>query len=90
MEPEVGHGEAEVYAGVQASGRRLIKDRGVSYAQAEQDLSVHQSQLRNWVKAFSDDPRLAFPGQGQMKPAQAGSRGSSARRRRNDSRERVT
>src|ERR1022692_262675 len=28
---------------------RLIKDRGVSYAQAEQDLSVHQSQLRSWV-----------------------------------------
>src|ERR1700684_395309 len=25
---------------------RLIKERGVSYAQASQDLSVHQSQLR--------------------------------------------
>ena len=35
---------------------RLIKDRGVSYAQAEQDLDVHQSQLRSWVKAFADDP----------------------------------
>ena len=35
---------------------RLIKDRGVSYAQAEQDLAVHQSQLRSWVKAFADDP----------------------------------
>jgi transposase-like protein len=34
---------------------RLIKDRGVSYAQAEQDLAVHQSQLRSWVKAFADD-----------------------------------
>ena len=43
---------------------RLIKDRGVSYAQAERDLSVHQSQLRNWVKAFADDPTQAFPGQG--------------------------
>ena len=50
---------------------RLIKDRGVSYAQAERDLSVHQSQLRNWVKAFADDPARAFPGQGQMKPEQA-------------------
>ena len=50
---------------------RLIKDRGVSYAQAERDLSVHQSQLRNWVKAFADDPAQAFPGQGQMKPEQA-------------------
>ena len=49
---------------------RLIKERGVSYAQAEQDLDVHQSQLRGWVKRFSDDPQHAFPGQGQMKPEQ--------------------
>jgi transposase-like protein len=45
----------------------LIRDRGVSYAQASHDLSVHQSQLRTWVKALADDPRPAFPGQGQMK-----------------------
>jgi transposase len=50
---------------------RLIRDRGVSYAQAAQDLGVHQSVLRNWVKAFADDPQHAFPGQGQMKPEQA-------------------
>jgi transposase-like protein len=31
---------------------RLTRDRGVSYAQAARDLSVHLSQLRNWVKAF--------------------------------------
>ena len=49
---------------------RLIKERGVSYAQAEQDLDVHQSQLRSWVKRFADDPQHAFPGQGQMKPEQ--------------------
>jgi len=49
---------------------RLIKDRGVSYAQASQDLNVHTSQLRNWVKTFADDPRHAFPGHGQMKPEQ--------------------
>src|SRR2546421_13105783 len=48
---------------------RLIRDRGVSFAQASQDLSVHQSQLRSWVTAFADDPQHAFPGQGQMKPA---------------------
>ena len=42
---------------------RLIKDRGVSYVQAAQDLGVHVlSQLRDWVKKFSDDPlrRAAF------------------------------
>jgi transposase-like protein len=49
---------------------RLIRDRGVSYAQASADLKVHPTQLRNWVKAFGDDPRHAFPGPGQMKPEQ--------------------
>src|SRR3954447_25460946 len=49
---------------------RLIKDRGVSYVQASQDLKVHPTQLRSWVKAFADDPQSAFPGHGQMKPEQ--------------------
>ena len=38
--------------------------------QASRDLGVHTSQLRDWVKKFSDDPQHAFPGQGQMKPVQ--------------------
>jgi transposase len=46
---------------------RLIKERGVSYTQASEDLGVHQSQLRGWVKVFADDPQQAFPGPGQMK-----------------------
>jgi transposase len=49
---------------------RLIKQRGVSYAQASQDLGVHPTQLRNWVKQLADDPQHAFPGHGQMKPEQ--------------------
>ena len=49
---------------------RLIKQRGVSYAQASQDLGVHPTQLRNWVKQLADDPQNAFPGHGQMKPEQ--------------------
>ena len=49
---------------------RLIRDRGVSFVQASQDLSVHELQLRSWVKRFSDDPEHAFPGHGQMKPEQ--------------------
>jgi transposase-like protein len=49
---------------------RLIRDRGVSYARASEDLKVHPTQLRNWVKAFADDPQHPFPGQGQMKPEQ--------------------
>ena len=46
---------------------RLIKARGVSYAQASQDLA---SQLRDWVKKFAEDPDHAFPSHGQMKPEQ--------------------
>ena len=56
---------------------RLIKERGVSYAQASPDLSVHQSQLRSWVKALADDPQHAFPGQGQARAA--GDRAAQAR-----------
>ena len=40
------------------------------YVQTSQDLGVHISQLRDWVKKFADDPQHAFPGQGQMKPEQ--------------------
>src|SRR6516165_2480714 len=49
---------------------RLIRDRGVSVAQASVDLGVHHSQLRDWVKKFAEDPQYAFPGNGQMKPEQ--------------------
>jgi transposase-like protein len=49
---------------------RLIKQRGVSCAQASKDLGVHPTQLRNSVKQLADDPQHAFPGHGQMKPEQ--------------------
>lgn len=49
---------------------RLIKDRGVSVAQAARDLDVHENVLRKWVKELAADPTQAFPGQGQMKPEQ--------------------
>src|ERR1700712_2021755 len=47
---------------------RLIKERGVSYAQAAEDLGVHPTQLRDWVKKLADDPQHSFPGHGEMKP----------------------
>ena len=49
---------------------RLIKERGVSYARASEDLGVHPTQLRDWVKKFAEDPQQAFPGHGQQKPEQ--------------------
>ena len=44
---------------------KLIKERGVSYAQALTDLRVAQSVLRNWVKAFAEDAEHPFPGNGR-------------------------
>ena len=49
---------------------RLVRERGVSVAQAARDLDVHENQLRKWVREFAADPAQAFPGQGQMKPEQ--------------------
>ncbi len=49
---------------------RLVKERGVSVAQAARDLDVHPNVLRLWVKAFAADPQYAFPGRGRMKPEQ--------------------
>ena len=49
---------------------RLIKERGVSVAQAARDLDVHENVLRKWVRELSYDPAEAFRGPGQMKAEQ--------------------
>ena len=49
---------------------KLVRERGVTVAQAARDLDLHQNLLRKWVKDFGADPQHAFPGQGQMKPEQ--------------------
>jgi transposase-like protein len=48
---------------------KLVTERGVTVAQASRDLGVHGTVLRNWVKAFADDPYHAFPGHGQLSPS---------------------
>lgn len=65
----------EVDDGRRRSGRefkfeavRLIKERGVSVAQASQDLDVHENALRKWARDLTADPVQALPGCGQMKP----------------------
>ena len=50
---------------------KLVKERGVSFAQASADLGIQQSVLRYWVKAFAEDPEHSFPGHGKLKPEQA-------------------
>ena len=49
---------------------RLVKERGVSAAQAARDLDVHENVLRKWVRELTTHPQQAFPGNGQMKPEQ--------------------
>jgi len=50
---------------------RLVSERGLGLREAAQDLDIHESVLRRWVKDFQDDPSHAFPGHGQQKPEQA-------------------
>lgn len=49
---------------------KLVRERGVSVAQAARDLDVHENVLLKWVKDYGSDPAQAFPGHGQMKSEQ--------------------
>jgi transposase len=40
-------------------------------AQVARDLGIHQNVLSKWVRQARDDAPPVFPGQGQMKPADA-------------------
>ena len=44
---------------------RLVRDRGVSVAQASRGLDVHENVIRKW------DPAQVFPDPSVMKPEQA-------------------
>jgi transposase len=48
----------------------LVRERGVTIAQAARDLELHPNVLRKWVRDVEADPREAFPGRGRMKPEQ--------------------
>lgn len=39
---------------------KLVKERGVSAAQAARDLDVHENVLRKWVRAFGSYPAQTF------------------------------
>ena len=49
---------------------KLIRERGVTVAQAARDFGLHGTVLRRWVREGTADQQQAFPGQGQMKPDQ--------------------
>jgi transposase len=50
---------------------RLVRERGVSVAQACRDLDVAESVLRRWMRELAEAPASAFPGQGQLRAEQA-------------------
>lgn len=45
---------------------KLVTERGVSVAQAAEDLDVHENVLRKWVRALREAPQEAFPGNGKQ------------------------
>jgi transposase len=49
---------------------KMIRERGVSVAQASRDLDVLQTVQRKLIAYFGSDPVPAFPRHGQMKPEQ--------------------
>ena len=49
---------------------KLVRDRGVTMAQAARDLDLHINVLRKWVSDHGADPGGAFPGHGQMRSEQ--------------------
>jgi transposase len=49
---------------------KLVRERGVTVAQAARDLGVHGTVVRRWVLESAADASQAFPGQGQLKPDQ--------------------
>jgi transposase len=50
---------------------KLVRERGVSIAQAARDLGIGQNVLGRWVRESASDPKQVFPGRGQMKPDDA-------------------
>ncbi len=49
---------------------KLVRERGVSIAQAARDLDLHVNVLSKWVRDYEADPGSAFPGHGNLKPEQ--------------------
>jgi transposase len=70
MKPEVAMQRRKFGREFKLEAVKLVRERGVSVAQAARDLDVHENVLRKWVREFGADPMQAFPGHGQMKPEQ--------------------
>jgi len=49
-EQEVDDGTTSVQSGVEVEAVKLVRERGVSLAQASRDLDLHVNMLRKWVR----------------------------------------
>jgi transposase len=49
----------------QVEAVKLLQERGVTVAQAAQDLGVQGTVLRRWVQESAADASQAFPGRGR-------------------------
>jgi transposase len=49
---------------------RLLTDQGLSVAEVARRLGVGENCLRNWRNAARDQGQAAFPGQGNLSPAE--------------------
>jgi transposase len=50
---------------------KLVRERGVTVAQAARDLGLHQNVLRKWVRDHVESGAKAFPGRGKQRPDDA-------------------
>ena len=65
---------------------KLVRERGVSVAQAGRDLDVHENVLRKWIKEFGSDPAQAFPRAWSDEARAVGDRAAQARGQQAESR----
>jgi transposase len=66
MEPEDQMGRRQFSREFKVEAVRLVRERGVSVAQAARDLGLHPNMLRRWLHEVSTDGAQAFPGHGQL------------------------
>ena len=60
---------------------KLVRERGVSMAQAARDLDVHENVLRKWVREFGSDPGAGLSRPRADEARAAGDRAAAARGR---------
>jgi transposase len=46
---------------------RLVRERGMTVAQAAKDLDLHENVLRKWVRDAKQNSTQAFPGRGRQR-----------------------